>query len=463
MPRGPAPRVHQAYATMLIDANGNIRDALGEESTMREDSLRGLSPSYASATGFDPDFVRKTIADNVTPERLRAGSILQWQMWVGLWLRYDPDKPLPQEVVLKTSRAEPFLTTIQSVQVEAGDPARARMKGRFMGPIHPASDAEKTLLREPKNSAIAIQEVYEVEAVVQRPSLRTLKVRVRRGMFTRPEGKQVSSSVDNYVFDWAKATVGAGVCPAPPPPTSSASPFLTPPKADPAAPPPVGVSIQAAGIVVAIDGADLAPGCDKPGPGPTVPARAGEAIPFDADALSRCAAKVAKAKPNVVDYTIRAEPDVPFHTIIAVMDALRPSGLTNPMFQPSSGRFPTPCEGKLPPIPRDLTPTKGITVIVSRSQIILVQEAKAVVPLPSREKLVSAGVDAAYKRCGANDYLIMPLRDAVGRKAAGAPGGAEAAVIVDADSPYRLLLEVLFTMGQAGVGKYELMTLNTAR
>ena len=464
MPRVPAPRVHQVYATMLIDANGNIRDALAEDSTLREDSLRSLSPSFAGATGFDPDFVRKSVADNITAERIRDGSILQWQMWVGLWLRYDPDKLLPQEVELKTSRVDTFLATIQSVQAEAGDPARARMKGRFVGPIHPASEAEKLLLREPKDSAIATQQVYEVEAIVQRPSLRTLEVRVRRGIFTRPEGKQVSSFVDNYKFDWAKATAGAGVCPAPPPQKSTASPFLTPPKvADTAATPPVRVSIQAAGIVVAVDGVDLAAGCDKPGPGPTLPAHAGEAIPFDADALSRCAAKVAKAKPNVADYSIRAEPGVLFRTITAVMDSLRPAGLTNPMFQTSSGRFPAPCEKALPPIPSDPTPTQGISVIVSKSQIILAQEAKAVVALPSREKLVSAGVDSKYKPCGANDYLILPLRDAVGQKAGGAPGGAKAVVIFDADTPYRLLLEVLFTLGQAGVGKYELMMLNTAR
>jgi len=382
-------------------------------------------------------------------------------MWVGLWLRYDPDKPLPQEVELKTSHTDTFLATIQSVQAED---ARARMKGRFVGPIHPASEAEKVLLREPKDSALATQQVYEVEAIVQRPSLRTLEVRVRRGIFTRPEGKQVSSYVDNYKFDWAKATAGGGVCPAPPPQKSAASPFLTPPKAaDAAATPPVRVSIQSAGIVFATDGGNLAPGCDKPGPGPTVPARAGTATPFDGNALSRCAEKVAKAKPGVFDYTLRAEPGVPFRSIIAVMDALRPFGLTNPMFQTSSGRFPAPCEKALPPIPSDPTPTQGISVIVSKSQIILAQEAKAVVALPNREKLVSAGVDPKYKPCGANDYLILPLRDAVGQKAAGAPGGAEAVVIFDADTPYRLLLEVLFTLGQAGVGKYELMMLNTAR
>ncbi|HMY20877.1 MAG TPA: biopolymer transporter ExbD, partial [Polyangium sp.] len=40
------------------------------------------------------------------------------------------------------------------------------------------------------------------------------------------------------------------------------------------------------------------------------------------------------------------------------------------------------------------------------------------------------------------------------------PASSEAIVVVDKTTPYRLLIEVLFTLGQSEFGKYHLMVLS---
>ena len=43
------------------------------------------------------------------------------------------------------------------------------------------------------------------------------------------------------------------------------------------------------------------------------------------------------------------------------------------------------------------------------------------------------------------------------------PSSSEAIVIVDKGTPYRLLMEVLFTLGQSEYGKYHLMTMQSKK
>jgi biopolymer transport protein ExbD len=113
---------------------------------------------------------------------------------------------------------------------------------------------------------------------------------------------------------------------------------------------------------------------------------------------------------------------------------------------------------------------EGTTIVVSKTQILVGEDPSPVVVLPSRDSLAQSGIDAKYKRNGPNDLLIVPLANALQsarstdkqiRKAKGLdPNSSEAIVVADTTTPYRLLIEVLFTLGQAEYGKYHLMVLS---
>ncbi len=115
----------------------------------------------------------------------------------------------------------------------------------------------------------------------------------------------------------------------------------------------------------------------------------------------------------------------------------------------------------------------GVAVIVTKSQILVGDNSAPVVVLPSRESLAQSGLDAQYKKNGINDLHIVPLADALlsarrtdeaVRKAKGLDSDtSEAILIVDESTPYRLLIEVLFTLGQSSFGKYHLMVLQTKK
>jgi biopolymer transport protein ExbD len=79
-------------------------------------------------------------------------------------------------------------------------------------------------------------------------------------------------------------------------------------------------------------------------------------------------------------------------------------------------------------------------------------------------------VDAKYKRSGPNDLFIVPLANALSHaretdKAVRAvkgldPSSSEAMIVADETTPYRLLVEVFFTLGQSEFGKYHLMVMS---
>ena len=112
---------------------------------------------------------------------------------------------------------------------------------------------------------------------------------------------------------------------------------------------------------------------------------------------------------------------------------------------------------------------EGVTVVLSKSQI-LVGDQK-ILTLPGRESQVQTGVGAQHKRGGPNDLYIVPLgnvllsarrTDAALRKAKGLdPSTSEAIIIADGTTPYRLFIEVLFTLGQSEFGKYHLMVIQS--
>jgi biopolymer transport protein ExbD len=107
---------------------------------------------------------------------------------------------------------------------------------------------------------------------------------------------------------------------------------------------------------------------------------------------------------------------------------------------------------------------EGVAVLVSKSQIMV--DDNVVCPVPADS---THGVEGKYKRSGATDLYIVPLanslqtwreRDRQVRLATGKdPSASEAIVIADAQTPFRLLTEVLFTMGQSEFARFHLMVL----
>jgi biopolymer transport protein ExbD len=126
-------------------------------------------------------------------------------------------------------------------------------------------------------------------------------------------------------------------------------------------------------------------------------------------------------------------------------------------------------QGKDLTIPQSILTTEasqeGVVVIVSKSQI-MVDDKPTGVEVPGD---ASHGVEGKFKRNGPNDLYITKVGQALQswrevdrqvRLAAGKdPSGSEAIVIADGNTPYRLLVEVLFTLGQTEFNKFHLMVL----
>jgi biopolymer transport protein ExbD len=113
---------------------------------------------------------------------------------------------------------------------------------------------------------------------------------------------------------------------------------------------------------------------------------------------------------------------------------------------------------------------EGTSIVISKTQILVGEDPHPVVMLPGRDSLAQSGIDAKYKRNGTNDLYIVPLANALQaarttdrqiRMAKGLdPSSSEAIVVADNTTPYRLLIEVLYTLGQSEYSKYHLMVLS---
>jgi biopolymer transport protein ExbD len=111
---------------------------------------------------------------------------------------------------------------------------------------------------------------------------------------------------------------------------------------------------------------------------------------------------------------------------------------------------------------------EGLAVLISKSHIVV--DDAIVCPVPAD---ATHGIEGKYKRSGPNDLYIVPLanalqswreRDRQIRTAMGKdPSSSEAIIIADSGTPYRLLVEVLFTLGQTEFAKFHLMVLQGAK
>ncbi len=109
---------------------------------------------------------------------------------------------------------------------------------------------------------------------------------------------------------------------------------------------------------------------------------------------------------------------------------------------------------------------EGVAVLISKSTIVVDDNIVASVPPDA-----SHGLEGKYKRSGPNDFYIVPLanalqswreRDRQVRLATNKdPSSSEAIIIADSNTPYRLLSEVLYTLGQSEFAKFHLMVLQS--
>lgn len=77
------------------------------------------------------------------------------------------------------------------------------------------------------------------------------------------------------------------------------------------------------GFSIKASGGNIAPGCESPGPGITIPKAGGK---YDYASLNKCAARLKKASPAFEDETqafISANPGVAYEVVIGVADAVR--------------------------------------------------------------------------------------------------------------------------------------------
>ena len=111
---------------------------------------------------------------------------------------------------------------------------------------------------------------------------------------------------------------------------------------------------------------------------------------------------------------------------------------------------------------------EGVAVLITKSHVVV--DDNVVCPVPGDP---THGIEGKYKRSGPNDLYVVPLanalqswreRDRQVRLATGKdPSHSEAIVIADGNTPYRLLVEVLFTLGQTEFSKFHLMVMQGAK
>jgi biopolymer transport protein ExbD len=165
----------------------------------------------------------------------------------------------------------------------------------------------------------------------------------------------------------------------------------------------------------------------------------------------------------------RAEPEVNFLNITAMMDMMTIILVfLLKSLSTSTASLPQSQDLQLPKTVLTTEPDsepEGLAVIVSKSQIIVGESVVCPVPPDAAQY----GIEAKYKRGSRNDYFIVPLGSALQawrdadkriRMATGKdPSRSEAILIGDSSTPYRLLTEVMYTLGQAEFSKFHMMVL----
>jgi biopolymer transport protein ExbD len=200
-------------------------------------------------------------------------------------------------------------------------------------------------------------------------------------------------------------------------------------------------------------------------PGPTVPGAPISVRPRQGASIVKVKAAIRKAKRRN-----EREPEIDFLNITALLDLMTiilvfvlKSVATSQTTQSEDLKIPISVMTSEPS-------EEGVVVTISKTQLLVGDDPNPIAELSSREQLAQTGLDARYKRSGPNDLFLVPLakvlgdhreRDKLFRAAKGLDTStSEAIVIADKTTPYRVLIEVLFTLGASEFGKYHLMVVS---
>src|SRR5579862_3635676 len=165
----------------------------------------------------------------------------------------------------------------------------------------------------------------------------------------------------------------------------------------------------------------------------------------------------------------RVEPEINFLNITAMMDMMTIILVfLLKSLSTSTASLPQSQDLQLPKSVLTVEPDsepEGLAVIVSKSQIIVGESVVCPVPPDAAQY----GIEGKYKRGSRNDYFIVPLGSALQswrdtdkriRMATGKdPTQSEAILIADLSTPYRVLTEVMYTLGQTEFAKFHMMVL----
>ena len=165
-----------------------------------------------------------------------------------------------------------------------------------------------------------------------------------------------------------------------------------------------------------------------------------------------------KQERNKVRAILRRREDKQPHTITSLMDALTiilcfllKSVGAEPMNISQSDDL------RLPKSTTQLNPERDAIPVTVTAKAILVGDKHVV-------DVKDGAVDKSRKKGGESSFLITPLFDGLTEEAnhqkqiakiSGADFEGMAAVVSDGNTPYRLLLEVMYTSGQAEFGKFK--------
>lgn len=165
------------------------------------------------------------------------------------------------------------------------------------------------------------------------------------------------------------------------------------------------------------------------------------------------------------------EPEIDFLNITAMLDLMTIILVfVLKTLAASTASIPQSDDLTLPKSTFTLAPSEeGIVIRISKTQIVVGDNAEPVAEYSNRDQLAQSGLDARYKQSGPQDLYIVPLakvlsvyreRDRLIKEATKKDSStSEAIIVADATTPYRLLFEVLYTCGQSEFGRYHLMVL----
>jgi hypothetical protein len=156
--------------------------------------------------------------------------------------------------------------------------------------------------------------------------------------------------------------------------------------------------------------------------------------PYPKDARAELAIAVSADVPRLADMLTRAE----YRTLDQALAEVRKQE-DDPALSVALGRVHAALREGTPP---------AITITAFA---VTARNGSIIVPLPAERTL---GAAAEFKRSGPNDLYILPLAKAL---SAMPKGGLR--IDVDPSTPYRVLVEVLFTAGQHEMSRFELREL----